>query len=284
MARVLLVVKRSRYRIFGLDRKDPDFLHMLSANPVLAAEVLAEHDENERSADAVRAWLTGNGVWYEERIPGEQVREDNYSLVVTVGGDGTLLKASHLLTTVPVLGINSRPGFSVGHFCKTDAAGFVAELEAILEGRAVPRELARCLIHVNGEPLGPPALNDVLFSSANPAAVTEYSIRMGGNEELQKSSGIWISTAAGSTAAALSAGGMRMPMEARVLQFVVREVYRNRRNHLSLLKASFEQGLEILNLTFEAGIFMDGGFVHRRLCYGDLIQPALAPEGLRIFL
>jgi NAD+ kinase len=172
----------------------------------------------------------------------------------------------------------------VGHFCKTDAAGFAGELEAILQGQVTPKQLARCVIRVNGQPFGVPALNDVLFSSVNPAAVTEYSIRMGGREELQKSSGIWIATAAGSTAATLSAGGMKMPLEARGLQFVVREVNRNRRSHLTLLKAAFEEGLEIMNLTFEAGIFMDGGFVSRKLCYGDLIQPALAPGGLNIFI
>ena len=38
-------------------------------------------------------------------------------LVVTIGGDGTLLAASHAIGDTPILGINSAPDFSVGFFC-----------------------------------------------------------------------------------------------------------------------------------------------------------------------
>ena len=47
-------------------------------------------------------------------------------LVVAVGGDGTLLAASHNVVDVPILGVNSAPGHSVGFFCAAKRPTFRA--------------------------------------------------------------------------------------------------------------------------------------------------------------
>ena len=52
-----------------------------------------------------------------------------------------------------------------------------------------------------------PILNDILFANLYPAAVTRYKIKYNGRQEVHKSSGVWISTATGSTAAISAAGG-----------------------------------------------------------------------------
>ena len=55
-------------------------------------------------------------------------------LVITIGGDGTLLTAAHFIEDGVALAVNSAPGDSVGHFCLTDRRGFEARLVAVEAG------------------------------------------------------------------------------------------------------------------------------------------------------
>ncbi|CAB4277202.1 unnamed protein product [Prunus armeniaca] len=146
-------------------------------------------------------------------------------LVVTVGGDGTLLQASHFIDdSVPVLGVNSDPTQaeeveklsneidatrSTGYLCAVTVNNFEQVLDNILEGRTIPSKLTRISICVNSQVLSTYALNDVLIAHPCPAAVSQFSFK--------------VSTAAGSTAAMLSAGGFPMPILSEDLQFMVRE-------------------------------------------------------------
>ena len=83
-------------------------------------------------------------------------------------------------------------------------------------------------VEIDGVPVYSRVLNDVLFSHPIPAATTRYAIRRDGRAEEQRSSGVWIATAAGSTAAIHSAGGKILPITSQRLQFVVREPYEKR--------------------------------------------------------
>ncbi len=79
----------------------------------------------------------------------------------------------------------------------------------------------------------PPALNDVLISHPSPAAVSRF--RMGFTDRFAGmdikaqshfslniwSSGLWVSTATGSTGALKSAGGQVMAFDSREMQFLV---------------------------------------------------------------
>jgi hypothetical protein len=58
------------------------------------------------------------------------------ALVVAVGGDGTLLAASHNVAGVPILGVNSAPRYSVGFFCAAARRGLGVTLAKALDGAA----------------------------------------------------------------------------------------------------------------------------------------------------
>ncbi|XP_020676494.1 probable NADH kinase [Dendrobium catenatum] len=163
-------------------------------------------------------------------------------LVVTVGGDGTLLQASHLLdNSIPILGVNSDPTQpqevdevcdefdatrSTGYLCAATVANFEQILEEVLEGKNKPWELARISAKLNDKPLPAFALNDVLISHPCPATVSRFSFRVKHDDQKWsslvncRSSGLRICTAAGSTAAMLSAGGFTMPISSSDLQFM----------------------------------------------------------------
>ncbi|TQD76986.1 hypothetical protein C1H46_037486 [Malus baccata] len=125
-------------------------------------------------------------------------------LVVTVGGDGTLLQGSHFIDdSVPVLGVNSDP---------TQPEEV---LDNILESQANPSKLTRISIRVNSEVLPTYALNDIFNFTSMSGSTFAIVIQVH-----SRSSGLRVSTAAGSTAAMLSAGGFLMPILSQDLQYM----------------------------------------------------------------
>ncbi|KAG8056489.1 hypothetical protein GUJ93_ZPchr0002g23793 [Zizania palustris] len=166
-------------------------------------------------------------------------------LVITVGGDGTLLRASHFLnSSIPVLGVNSDPTCphevdeltdefdarrSTGYLCAATAANFEQILDATLDGSTQPSELSRISVKLNGLQLPTYALNDILVSHPCPASVSRFSFRKRSNTGESshlincRSSGLRVATSAGSTAAMLSAGGFVMPISSHELQYMIRE-------------------------------------------------------------
>jgi len=63
-----------------------------------------------------------------------------YPLIVTVGGDGTLLNASGQVKNQLILGVNSNPDVSVGRFCCTDRKNFKKVLTLALQNRAQTKQ------------------------------------------------------------------------------------------------------------------------------------------------
>ncbi|NJD11434.1 MAG: NAD(+)/NADH kinase [Gemmatimonadetes bacterium] len=147
-------------------------------------------------------------------VPGAgELRVDAIDLLVTLGGDGTLLRGARMVAPigVPVLGVNlGRLGFltSVPQPECTDylAACFAGDywiderftLEAMVVGE-------------NGV-AGPPfiALNDAVLHKGGFARVVRLGVRVGPDDQevaTYTADGIIIATPTGSTAYSLSAGG-----------------------------------------------------------------------------
>ena len=121
--------------------------------------------------------------------------ERRYDLVVTVGGDGTLLSTAPNLHRTPALAVNSAPKSSVGFFAAASIKDVRAWLERISRGAEKPNALHRLRVTANGKVVGHPALNDALVAHPSPVMTTRMFIKPPGEKgEEQKSSGIWIST------------------------------------------------------------------------------------------
>ncbi len=281
---VLVIAKKSFYEVYGLDRQDPHFLSLIKSDSELARDLISAYEDNQRAIEAVITHLDHEGIAWERGDVGSLCVDGLHSLVLSVGWDGTLLAASHRVLKTPVLGINSRPGVSVGFFCPVDSSNFQPLLAQILERRVAPRELMRMDTVINGQRLCPPALNDVLYTARNPASTTVYRIMFQERDELQKSAGVWISTPAGSTAGILAAGGRSMELTDDRMQFLVRECYCVRENREPLKQGMFRQGLKITNLTPEASVYVDGTRIVHPLHYGDVVEALPSQTPLSIFL
>lgn len=266
------------------DRKDPTIDRILVRGGDVARVLRAAHEAHVRSIDAVERDLRRAGVEFRLASSppdgtGDRWRPD---LVVSVGGDGTFLEAARLARTTPILGINSDPARSTGRFCATARQGFARLLRGWLAGELRPVRLARLRATAARAGTTADALNDLLVAHLSPASTTSYVLALGDRSpERQRSSGIWMATAAGSTGAARSAGGRVMPLRSRRLQFVVREPFRGARGRARLrLVRGFVQPGEELRLECrqrEMMVWFDGGRVRWPLELGDVLRVGLSP-------
>jgi NAD+ kinase len=281
--RVAVLLKRSAWGIYLEDRKDPRLHRLLAAGDPAVEKLRASHAEHERTAKEVKDALTTLGADWTiiPRTP-EGFDASSYNLVVTVGGDGTLLSASHSVIDKPILGINSAPSFSVGFFCGARSGHVIDALRRALSGRLKRTLLTRMKVSINGKVVAARVLNDALFCHASPAATSRYVLRLRSIEEEQKSSGFWMGPAAGSTAAQRSAGGRVLPLTSRRLQIIVREPYTPHGERYRLGQALIETGevLSVLCKMHDARIFFDGPDNVVNLGFGDVVEFTQADQAL----
>ncbi len=256
-----------------------------------AHRIVLADTEHQRTIELVRKVLGEHKIAFSEtslvnadaRLKGQLAIAD---LIISVGGDGTLLNSSHYVRGGAMLGVNSAPGDSVGHFCSVNRKSFEQKLDSILKGKWKPRELARLQVILDEKVLPELALNDVLIAHDCPAATTRYLIKVGRREEEHRSSGVWVSTAAGSTAGIRSAGGKVMPLGSRRIQFLVRELYREPKRAYQLTRGFVEPDEEIViaSKMAKGELYIDGARTFYEFPFGTRARIERAPTGLRLFL
>ncbi|MCK6589169.1 MAG: NAD(+)/NADH kinase [Polyangiaceae bacterium] len=281
--RVALLLKRSAWGIYLEDRKDPRLHRLHAAGDPAVEKLRASHAEHEQTAREVKDALTALGAdWSIIARSPDGFDASSFDLVVTVGGDGTLLSASHSVIDKPILGINSAPSFSVGFFCGARSGHVADVLRRALAGRLKRTLLTRMKVSINGKVVAARVLNDALFCHASPAATSRYVIRLRSIEEEHKSSGFWMGPAAGSTAAQRSAGGRVLPLTSKRLQLVVREPYTPHGERYRLGQTLIEAGevLSVLCKMHDARIFFDGPDNVVSLGFGDVVEFTQADQPL----
>lgn len=262
---------------------------------VTARRLIRADAEHQRTIETVRRALKQRHIAFTEaslaKLNAKLKRQlAAADLVITIGGDGTALGTSHYVRHGLLLGVNSAPGDSVGHFCSTTRADFAARLDAILSSRWKPVELTRLAVSLDERPLPELALNDVLITHACPAATTRYLIQLDQREEEQRSSGIWIATAAGSTAGIHSAGGREMPLRSARIQYLVRELYREvhggHRRDYKLARGFFgpAESLTIASKMPAGWLYVDGARTAYRFPFGARATLKAAESKLKLFL
>ncbi len=236
------------------------------AIPAHARTGLLESDAAHREAlAATRAALRAEGFRVRSVYRGRIREPIRAPLVVTVGGDGTLLEAAGWVREggsgrdTCVLAVNSDPRRSLGSFAGADPATVRERLADWRAGRLAPVALPRVRVVVGGRALRWPVLNDVLLAHQNPAGMARYVLRVGARSEEQRSSGVWVATGPGSTGGARSAGGPILPLDSRDLSYAVREPFRGLGPAPRLLRGrSAPRAIEVHVIAREAALFVDG--------------------------
>jgi NAD+ kinase len=205
-------------------------------------------------------------------------RPCKFDLLISVGGDGTFFAASHFVKTQPILGVNSDETTSVGVFTGATGSNFEQVLKNILKGTIKVQTLIRLKVSIGNRIIKEPVFNDILYTSDTPAVVSRYILDVDGKKEEQKSSGMWISTPAGSTGATLSAGGRPMPVDSKRMQFVVREPLSF--GGYKLTKGFAKKFVKITSLCPHTRIWIDGLHVTYKVPPGFVVK--ITPDALPI--
>lgn len=223
---VLVIYKKSIYQLYFDEHRQ----QLINAHNVFAdddiARFAASHESHCETRKIVGAVLRKHGVRFKEIYRASTVDYSACDFVISVGGDGTFLEAARKITDQPILGVNSDPERSIGAFCSTSGATFEAVFETVLAGKFRTRKLHRMSLVHDGVEQSVAALNDIMIAHASPAAMSKYRLMVGDVVEEQRGSGLWICTAAGSTGGILSAGGRKMALGSKRLQYRPRELFR----------------------------------------------------------
>lgn len=280
--KVLLLYKLSAYQIYFSGRKTslPG-----NNNPALKKETAhfkKAHDEHYSSLKRVEKIFKEHKVSYTKRRRGRKIDYSKFDLIVTVGGDGTFLEAARNVKNQAVLGINSSSRYSVGRLCAADAKNFKVILRKVLRGQFKVKNLYRLRLQFDHKK-SVDAVNDLLVCHENPAALSRYSLNVKGVKEEQRSSGIWVSTAAGSSGAIQSAGGRVFSLFDKKFQYRPRELFsgKNRRYRLKGGTLSPRQSIVVASLMPKGVIYVDGAHVHFPFKYGSKVKISLSPKPLK---
>jgi len=166
-------------------------------------------------AEELQAFLSSRGisVWVCSAWEAEQARGllDNTDLILTVGGDGTILRAAQVVIphSIPITGINLG---KLGFMTELSVDEAKDKLPALLAGEGWIDE--RAMLEAELRPPGKEAptlfhaLNDVVMARGEIARIVRIEASIDGEPLTSyKADGVIVATATGSTGYALSAGG-----------------------------------------------------------------------------
>ena len=286
--RVLIIHKDSTYQTEALEKKDPRFLKLLQEGSEVVRTVSKTHEQHVRTMEQVKAALALRGIAFDvvNRLSTFVIGKD-VDLIITVGGDGTFLHSARECTNIPILGVNSATATSLGHFCLANGDNFGDVLDGIISGKKRWYRLARLQLVLNGEALAVPVLNEILVHDVHPGGPCTNITELDGVSEVQMSSGIYVSTASGSTGANRSAGGRILPITQRQFLYLVREPGMRPGDDWKLLGGAIAPHAQIrfVSRMSEGKIFADGkyGFEYD-FQRGDELIVRLHPQDLRAYI
>ncbi len=281
---ILIVTKTTNFELHGQAIGENINQGRVSSD-ALSRLVLA-HDEHYETLERLKEELDHEGI--SCRLVSRDSPwswDGSFAAVVSVGGDGTLLAASHNIQSEGrLIGIRSSSS-SVGYLCSSGITELKSLVQNLKSGKIAWQTVSRVKAQITKASTGEtietvPVLNDLLYANANPAATTRYKILFRDRYETHRSSGIWFATGMGSTAAVLAAGGERRPQTDTLFQFRVRELYKLGHKLPEIEGGLFDPSvdqIEIENRCPQAILATDGQHGNLDLGYGDIIRIQRGP-------
>ncbi len=284
LKKVLVVYKRSTYDLYNNEEFNPGVKKLIDEGHVAVKSLKRSHDIHQLTVDTVIEKISNKGIQLDVIFRGDLKPIEGYDLVITTGGDGTILETSKYIKGTPILGVNSDPLGSVGFFTGATKDDFDEKIEMVLNNKIKETLINRIQIKINDEPIKDLVLNDILITHSIPAATSRYVIKIKGYEENHRSSGLWVSTAAGSTAAIRSAGGFPLPITSDAIQYMVREFYDRGSNKFKLLGGvyNFSDKIEVISQMRLGRIYIDGPFFDYPFTVGDKLTFHKSDYALRL--
>jgi NAD+ kinase len=138
--------------------------------------------------------------------PGVRLEEMAVDLMVSIGGDGTILRTLHALKRpTPIVGINTG---AIGFLAEVQPEESVATLIKLVEGFEVEQRERLAIAITGATEALPYAMNEAVIITSKPGKMLHFAIFIDGVAlERLRADGVICATPTGSTAYAMSAGG-----------------------------------------------------------------------------
>jgi NAD kinase len=260
-----------------------------------------EHDTYRRALEFTRERLqVGLPVQVLERALAPTYLFSPTDAVIVLGQDGTVANVAKYVGDSPLVGVNPDPERFDGVLLPFRLEGLQAALRAVLANthRVQHVTLAEARLS-DGQKLL--AFND-LFIGARTHVSAHYRLRSSKTWERQSSSGVLVSTGAGSTgwlssvctfASAMSQqlGGqalspLQMPWDARELRYVVREPFASKHSATSQVTGAVKEAspLELESLMPSGGVIFSDGMEDDAIQFTSGLVARIAPSQQRAHL
>ncbi len=195
--------------------------------------------------------------------------------VVVIGQDGLVANTAKYASDLPIIGVNPDPARYDGVLLPFGVRHARNAVRRAIEGNADWREVTLAEVNTNdGQRML--AFND-FFIGATSHVSARYTLEVGGRSEPQSSSGVLVSTGAGSTGwlsslfnmtdgfgrafGASGASRLQLEWQDRRLVWAVREPFRSRHSGADLVAGLLEEGEELVigsQMPSRGVIFSDG--------------------------
>lgn len=195
--------------------------------------------------------------------------------VVVIGQDGLVANTAKYVGDLPIIGVNPDPARNDGVLLPFEVRDARNAVHRAIGGKATLREVTLAEVNTNdGQRML--AFND-FFVGASSHISARYTLEAGGRNEPQSSSGVLVSTGAGSTGwlsslfnmtegfgRTFGSGGakrLQLDWQDRRLVWAVREPFRSRHSGAELVAGLLEEGEELVigsQMPSRGVIFSDG--------------------------
>ncbi len=221
------------------------------------AHTLAKELQDFLSSSGVSVWLCS--AWEEEKAMGQVSDTD---LILTTGGDGTILRAAHvaLLGQTPITGVNLG---KLGFMTELSADEAVDRLPALLAGDGWIDE--RAMLEAELSPVDQKqessrtfyALNDVVLARGAIARTVNVEASIYGEPlTTSKADGVIVATATGSTGYSLAAAGPILHPQAK--EFLLLPILPHLSSAYTVVLPSTAVVKRCVSTTHQATLSIDG--------------------------
>jgi NAD+ kinase len=243
---------------------------------VEATRVKAEELEGFLDSRGISVWICS--AWDREKA---RAQLNGTDLLLTVGGDGTILRAAQAVIpgTTPITGINLG---KLGFMTELDADEALEKLPALLdkEGWIDERAMLQAELVTSGqEPRLFHALNDVVVARGEIARVVRVEATIDGQRlTTYKADGVIMATATGSTGYALAAGGPILYPQSR--DFLLVPIAPHLSSAYTMVLPGTAEVRLCLSAVHPATLSIDG-HINLPLSSGDIITVKSSPNKAR---
>lgn len=219
-----------------------------------------------------------------KRVNPDTFENGDYDLAIAIGGDGTMLKAAHMVANqdIPLLGINRG---RLGFLADIPANSVETMLDKILDGEFVEdtRFQLHCQVDRDNEVMfESDAFNDVILQKGNIGKLIGFETYVDGiYVHSQRGDGMIVATPTGSTAYALSGGGpiIHPSMDALVLVPICPHTLSNRP---IVIDGNSRVEIVMQESTIESGSLICDGEIICQLAEGDRLSVYKKDQRIRL--